>query len=117
MRNVLEPRDAQAFCLLREANCIKGAPHVASHQTWEHVMKTLDATSRVGGGVAVVVLSAALSSCYYYVPYGYVPYGEVPTAAPQQQYPFSMTDAAATGAAASDVNASPNPYIEPPAPV
>ncbi|WOD17077.1 hypothetical protein [Paraburkholderia kirstenboschensis] len=46
-------------------------------------MKTLDATSRAGGVVAVAVLSAALSGCYYYVPYGYVPYGEGPAAAPQ----------------------------------
>jgi hypothetical protein len=37
-------------------------------------MKTLDATSRAGGAVAVVVLSAVLSGCYY------VPYGEVRTA-------------------------------------
>jgi hypothetical protein len=35
----------------------------------------------VGGIVAVVVLSATLSGCYYYMPYGYVPYGEVPAAA------------------------------------
>jgi hypothetical protein len=55
-------------------------------------MKTLDVTSRAGGVVAVVVLSAALSGCYYYAPYGYVPYGEVAAAAPQQ-YPFSMPDA------------------------
>ncbi|MFL9937458.1 hypothetical protein P0D88_53265, partial [Paraburkholderia sp. RL18-103-BIB-C] len=80
-------------------------------------MKTLDATSRAGGVVAVVVLSAALPGCYYYVPYGYVPYGEVPAAAPQQQYPFSMTDAAAPGAAASDVAASTNTHTAPAAPV
>ncbi|WP_027775771.1 hypothetical protein [Paraburkholderia caledonica] len=79
-------------------------------------MKTLGATSRAGRVVAMVVLSAALSGCYYYVPYGYVPYGEVSAAAPQQ-YPFSMTDAVATGAAASDVTASTNAYIAPAAPV
>jgi hypothetical protein len=43
-------------------------------------MKTLDATSRAGGAVAVVVMSAVLSGCYSYVPYGYVPYGELPVA-------------------------------------
>jgi hypothetical protein len=80
-------------------------------------MKTLDATSRAGGVVAVVVLSAALSGCYYYVPYGYVPYGEVAAAAAPQQYPFSMPDAAAAGTAASDATASATTYIAPAVPV
>jgi uncharacterized membrane protein YgcG len=80
-------------------------------------MKTLDATSRAGGVVAVVVLSAALSGCYYYVPYGYVRDGEVAAAAPQPQYPFSLPDAAATDAAASDVTASTSASIAPAAPV
>jgi hypothetical protein len=43
---------------------VLNAPHVASYPTVEHVMKTLDATSRAGGAVAVVVLSAVLSGCY-----------------------------------------------------
>src|SRR5882757_152896 len=59
---------------------VLNAPHVASYPTVEHVMKTLDATSRAGGAVAVVVMSAVLSGCYSYVPYGYVPYGELPVA-------------------------------------
>jgi hypothetical protein len=69
-------------------------------------MKPLNATSRSGGAVAVLVLSAALSGCYYYVPYGYVPYGEVAAAAAPQQYPFSIPNVPATGAAASDAPAS-----------
>jgi hypothetical protein len=80
-------------------------------------MKTLDATSRAGGAVALAVLSAALSGCYYYVPYGYVPYGTVPAPADQQQYPFSVADAAATGAVTSDAIASTNTYAAPAVPV
>jgi len=113
----MNPARREASRLLGYASCIKGAAQVTSRRTPELIVKTLDATSRAGGVVAVVVLSAALSGCYYYVPYGYVPYGEVPAAAPQQQYPFSMTDAAVTGAAASDVTASTNTYIAPVAPV
>jgi hypothetical protein len=79
-------------------------------------MKTLDATSRAGGAVAVVVMSAVLSGCYSYVPYGYVPYGELP-AATAQQYPFTIPDAAASGAAASDAAASTSIYTGPVAPV
>jgi hypothetical protein len=67
------------------------SPHVASHRTVEHVMKTLDATSRAGGAVAVVALSAVLSGCNYSAPYGYVPYGELP-ATTAQQYPFTIAD-------------------------
>jgi hypothetical protein len=80
-------------------------------------MKTLDATSRAGGAVALAVLSAALSGCYYYVPYGYVPYGTVPAPADQQQYPFSVADTAATGAVTSDAIASTNTYAAPAVPV
>ena len=65
-------------------------------------MKTLDGTSRAGGAVAVVVLSAILSGCYSYVPYGYVSYDELPATQP---YLFTVPDAAASGAAASDATA------------
>ncbi|MFM0624685.1 hypothetical protein [Paraburkholderia xenovorans] len=78
-------------------------------------MKTLDATSRAGVAVALAVLSAALSGCYYYVPYGYVPYGTVPAPADQQQYAFSV--AGATGAVTSDAIASTNTYAAPAVPV
>jgi hypothetical protein len=80
-------------------------------------MKTLDATSRAGGAVAVLVMSAVLSGCYSYVPYGYVPYDELPAVTAQQQYPFTIPDAAASGAAVLDATASTSLYTGPVAPV
>ena len=75
-------------------------------------MNSLDASSHARSAVTVIAVSAALSGCYYYVPYGYVPYGEVAT----QPYPFTMPNAAAPGTAAG-VTASTNTYIAAAAPV
>ena len=71
-------------------------------------MKMLDAMSRAGRAVALVVLSTALSGCYYYVPYGYVPYGVVPAAAAPPQYSFSTAATAADGAAVPDATVATN---------
>src|SRR5580698_4957864 len=79
-------------------------------------MKTPDAMSRAGGAVAVVILSAVLSGCYSYAPYGYVPYGELP-AETAQAYPFTIPDAAASGAATSDAAAWTSVYTGPVTPV
>src|SRR5690349_12535377 len=81
----------------------------------EQVMKPLKATSQARSTVAVVMLSAAVSGCYYYAPYGYVPYGETPTAV-VQQYPFMMSDASASDGA-SGTTASTNTYAPSAAPV
>jgi hypothetical protein len=71
-------------------------------------MKPLDAAVPARRTVVAVSLSAALSGCYYYVPYGYVPSGEVAT----QQYPFTVPDVAA-----SDANAATNTNIAAATPV
>lgn len=75
-------------------------------------MKPLDAAAPARSAVVVASLSAALSGCYYYVPYGYSPAGEMAT----QQYAFTVPDAAAYGAA-SDEAATTNTYIATAAPV
>jgi hypothetical protein len=78
-------------------------------------MKALDAASHARSAVAVVALTAGLSGCYYYPPYGYVPYGEGPTAA-TQPYRFTVPDAVASGTA-SDATASTGTYVATAAPV
>jgi len=71
-------------------------------------MKPLDATLRVGSAVAVLVLSGALSGCYYYAPYGYYPgYGYYPAYPPYSTVP--------TAATLSDVPVSPGDASQPPA--
>ncbi|CAG9225902.1 conserved hypothetical protein [Paraburkholderia sabiae] len=71
-------------------------------------MKRLNALSRAASAAAALALSAVLSGCYYYIPYGYIPYGE--PAAPMQEYSFTMPGAASSNAAA-DAAASTNIYV------
>lgn len=63
-------------------------------------MKPLDTAAPTCSAVVVMSLSAALSGCYYYVPYGYMPGGEVAT----QQYLFTVPDTAASGEASGATN-------------
>jgi len=78
-------------------------------------MKPLKATSQSRSAAAAVAVSAAVSGCYYYAPYGSVPYGETLTAA-MPQYPFTMSGVAAADTP-PDATASTNTYVAPAAPV